>query len=98
MIGNLIGLIVVGLVLGVLARLVLPGRQPIGILRTILVGVIGAVVAGLVVSLIDRGDVFELNFLGFVIAAVFSVALLAAGVASGVLLESGERRQLGRRH
>jgi uncharacterized membrane protein YeaQ/YmgE (transglycosylase-associated protein family) len=38
--------ILIGLVVGVLARLLLPGRDPVGIIGTILVGIVGAVVGG----------------------------------------------------
>jgi uncharacterized membrane protein YeaQ/YmgE (transglycosylase-associated protein family) len=38
--------ILVGLVVGVLARLLMPGPDPIGILGTIIIGVIGAIVGG----------------------------------------------------
>jgi uncharacterized membrane protein YeaQ/YmgE (transglycosylase-associated protein family) len=38
--------ILVGLVVGVLARLLMPGPDPIGILGTIVIGVIGAIVGG----------------------------------------------------
>jgi uncharacterized membrane protein YeaQ/YmgE (transglycosylase-associated protein family) len=38
--------ILVGLVVGVLARLIMPGPDPIGILGTIVIGVIGAIVGG----------------------------------------------------
>jgi uncharacterized membrane protein YeaQ/YmgE (transglycosylase-associated protein family) len=38
--------ILVGLVVGFLARLLLPGRDPIGILGTILLGIAGAVIGG----------------------------------------------------
>ena len=41
---ELITYIVVGLVIGVVARLLMPGRDPIGIVGTILVGIVGAVV------------------------------------------------------
>jgi uncharacterized membrane protein YeaQ/YmgE (transglycosylase-associated protein family) len=40
--------ILVGLVVGFLARLLLPGRDPIGILGTILLGIAGAVIGGFV--------------------------------------------------
>ncbi|MDQ4026989.1 MAG: GlsB/YeaQ/YmgE family stress response membrane protein [Actinomycetota bacterium] len=38
--------ILIGLVVGVLARLLLPGRDPVGLIGTILVGIVGAVVGG----------------------------------------------------
>lgn len=44
--GELLVFILVGLVVGVLARALLPGRDPIGILGTILVGIVGAIVGG----------------------------------------------------
>lgn len=44
--GSLLVFIIVGLIIGVLARALLPGRDPIGILGTIAVGMIGAVAGG----------------------------------------------------
>jgi len=38
--------IVVGLVVGGLARLLMPGRDPIGIIGTLVVGIVGAIVGG----------------------------------------------------
>ena len=93
----MIGFIVFGLVVGLLARLVLPGRQPIGILKTLLVGVIGSVIGGIVANLIGSGDIFELNFFGAVVAILAAVGLLVAGQKAG-LLEGDERDQLQRRH
>ena len=49
MIGLIIGLIVMGLILGALARLALPGRDPMTILQTIGIGVAGSLLAGLLV-------------------------------------------------
>jgi uncharacterized membrane protein YeaQ/YmgE (transglycosylase-associated protein family) len=49
-----IGALVTGIIIGALARLVIPGRQPIGILRTILAGFVGAVIGGLIVYAVDK--------------------------------------------
>ena len=49
---QILGLIVIGIVIGVLARLVLPGRQPIGVGLTVLLGIGGALVGGIVASAI----------------------------------------------
>jgi uncharacterized membrane protein YeaQ/YmgE (transglycosylase-associated protein family) len=46
---SLLGAIVVGLVIGGLGRLAVPGRQPIGCLLTMLIGIVGAV-AGLAIA------------------------------------------------
>ena len=94
---GIIGFIVFGLIVGLLARLVLPGRQPIGILKTLLVGVIGSVIGGIIANLIGSGDIFELNFFGAVVAILAAVGLLIAGQKAG-LLEGDERDQLQRRH
>ena len=64
---QILGLIVIGIVIGVLARLVLPGRQRIGILMTVLLGIAGALVGGIVASAIGEGDIFELNFIGTIV-------------------------------
>ena len=44
MIGTIIGAIVIGLVVGGLARLVMPGKQNIGVVMTVILGAIGAFV------------------------------------------------------
>ena len=40
--------LIVGLVAGALARLIMPGRDPMGIIATILLGIVGSVIGGLV--------------------------------------------------
>jgi len=84
----LIGFIVAGLVIGALARLFKPGRQNLSILMTLVLGLVGSVIGGLVANVLGTGDIFELNFLGFVIAVIAAVLLI--GVAEG-LSGSGTR-------
>lgn len=79
---QILGLIVVGLVIGVLARLLKPGRQRMSLLATLLLGVAGAVIGGLIADWLDVGSITELNFWGFVFAVL--AALLLIGVAEGV--------------
>jgi uncharacterized membrane protein YeaQ/YmgE (transglycosylase-associated protein family) len=43
---EIVWLVVTGLVIGIIARLLLPGRDPIGLLGTLVVGVVGAVIGG----------------------------------------------------
>jgi uncharacterized membrane protein YeaQ/YmgE (transglycosylase-associated protein family) len=45
-IGSIIGYIVVGAIVGVLARFLVPGRDPMGIVLTIVLGIVGAVIGG----------------------------------------------------
>lgn len=44
---SIIGMLIVGLIAGALARLILPGKDPMGIIATILLGVAGSFVGGL---------------------------------------------------
>lgn len=78
----MIGFIVAGLIIGVLARLLKPGRQNLGIIATLLLGVVGSVIGGSIANLIGTGDIMELNFLGFIFAVIASVLLL--GVAESM--------------
>jgi uncharacterized membrane protein YeaQ/YmgE (transglycosylase-associated protein family) len=84
----MIGFLVAGLVIGALARLIKPGKQHLGILATLLLGLVGSVIGGTIANLLGTGDVFELNLLGFVIAVIASVLLI--GVAEGI---SGSRHR-----
>ena len=81
----MIGFLVAGLIIGLLARLILPGRQHIGLLWTLVLGVVGSLIGGTIANALDSGDIWELNFIGFVAAVIASVLLLALaeGAASG---------------
>jgi uncharacterized membrane protein YeaQ/YmgE (transglycosylase-associated protein family) len=79
---QILGLIAVGLVIGALARLLQPGRQRMSILATMLLGVVGAVIGGLIADWLDVGSITELNFWGFVFALL--AAVLLVGIAEGV--------------
>ena len=48
--------LIIGLIAGALARLIMPGKDPMGILATILLGIVGSVIGGLVSSLIWRSE------------------------------------------
>ena len=81
MVIQILGLLFIGLVIGALARLIKPGRQRLSIGMTLVLGVVGALIGGFLASLIGTGDIFELNFLGFVFAVI--AAVLLVGVADG---------------
>lgn len=93
---DLIGFIIFGLIVGFVARLILPGRQKIGILRTLLLGVVGSVIGGLVASLIGTGDLFELNIIGALVAFISAAALLGIAERGGMLSSGGDRDRLAR--
>ena len=77
----MIGFIVAGLIIGALARLIKPGRQNLSLLMTLLLGLAGSVIGGIVANLLGTGGIFELNVIGFIVAVVAAVLLI--GVAEG---------------
>ena len=52
----MIGFLVAGLIIGALARLIKPGKQNLGILATLRLGVVGSVIGGLIASFLGTGE------------------------------------------
>jgi uncharacterized membrane protein YeaQ/YmgE (transglycosylase-associated protein family) len=77
----IIGFLVFGLVVGALARLIKPGKQRLSLLMTLLLGVVGSLIGGVVANLLGTGGFFELNILGSIVAIVAAVLLI--GVFEG---------------
>ncbi|WP_322762720.1 GlsB/YeaQ/YmgE family stress response membrane protein [Frankia sp. Cr2] len=71
---GLFSAVVTGIVIGTLARMVVPGRQAIGCLMTILVGLVGAAIGLIVASGIDAGWVLTL-VLQVAVAAVLVIVV-----------------------
>ncbi|MEU6249438.1 GlsB/YeaQ/YmgE family stress response membrane protein [Glycomyces sp. NPDC047010] len=84
----MIGFIVAGLVIGALARLIKPGKQSLGIIATLVLGIVGSVIGGTVANLLGTGDIWELNILGFIVAVIASVLLI--GVAEAITSGRGK--------
>ena len=78
----MIGFLVAGLVIGALARLIVPGKQHLGILATLALGLIGSLIGGLIAQFFGTGSIWELNVIGFVLAVVAAVLLI--GVAESI--------------
>jgi uncharacterized membrane protein YeaQ/YmgE (transglycosylase-associated protein family) len=87
---QILGLIIIGIVIGILARLVLPGRQRIGVGLTILLGIGGALIGGIIASAIGTGDIWELNIIGTIVGVIAAAGLIAGAESMG--LGPGNRR------
>jgi uncharacterized membrane protein YeaQ/YmgE (transglycosylase-associated protein family) len=72
---GILGWIVFGLVVGIVAKLLMPGRDPGGFVITIILGVVGALLGGFVGRAL--GGHREGDPVGFVMAVVGAVILLA---------------------
>ena len=68
---ELVWLVLTGLIIGALGRLILPGRQEIGVLTTALIGIAASLLGGVL------GDVFDA---GWIVRFLVAVALAAIGV------------------
>ena len=69
--------IVVGLIAGVLAKLIMPGDDPGGIIVTIIIGIVGAFVGGFVVNLFGGAGVSGFNIWSILVATLGAIILLA---------------------
>jgi uncharacterized membrane protein YeaQ/YmgE (transglycosylase-associated protein family) len=78
MIGTIIGAIVVGLIVGVLARLVMPGKQSIGVIMTVLLGAVGSFLGTWVsykLGYSNQNGGFKV--IPFLVGVIFAVILIA---------------------
>ncbi|CAM5661082.1 MULTISPECIES: GlsB/YeaQ/YmgE family stress response membrane protein [Streptomyces] len=77
-ISGIISAIVIGIVIGVLGRLVVPGRQHIGVLWTILVGIVAALIGSAIAAGLDVNDTNGVDWIEWLI----QIGLAAVGVAA----------------
>lgn len=68
--------IILGLIAGALAKFIMPGKDPGGIIVTILIGIAGAVVGGFLGSFIGLGKIESFDIGGLFIAVAGSIILL----------------------
>ncbi len=82
--------IMIGLVAGLLGRLLVPGPQPMGWLLTIMLGLVGSVVGGIVSSLVFGTDPMQPGFhaAGLVMSTIGAVIVL-------VLYSALQKRRIG---
>lgn len=68
--------IIMGLIVGVLAKFIMPGKDPGGIIITILIGIAGAFLGGFIGSFLGLGSVTGFNVTSFLLAIGGAIILL----------------------
>jgi uncharacterized membrane protein YeaQ/YmgE (transglycosylase-associated protein family) len=79
MLGAIIAWIFIGLVVGGLGRLIVPGRNPIGLVLTILVGIVGSVAGGAATRAMAGPGHGGISFIVSLVFAAVLVALISGG-------------------
>jgi len=90
MIGTIISAVVVGLIVGALARLVMPGKQNIGVIMTIVLGVLGSLIGSWVTYQVGYS-----NSNGGWAVIPFLVGVLVAAILIGIYVAVTGRRGTG---
>jgi uncharacterized membrane protein YeaQ/YmgE (transglycosylase-associated protein family) len=89
---GILGWIVLGLIAGAIAKAIMPGDDPGGIFVTMLIGIVGAILGGLIASALDIGELGEFFDIGTWVIAILG-ALLLLGIYR---LVAGNRAGTGR--
>ena len=77
MIGSILALLIMGLLVGIVAKMLVPGRDPGGIVVTAIIGVAGAILGGFLASeVLNRSGVLGFNLYTFVVGLIGAVILL----------------------
>jgi uncharacterized membrane protein YeaQ/YmgE (transglycosylase-associated protein family) len=88
-IGFLISMLIIGIIAGYLARLLVPGRDPMGFIQTVLLGVVGSFIGGFLGYVLFDKDVAEgglqaSGILGSIIGAVIALLIYNAATRRGI--------------
>jgi uncharacterized membrane protein YeaQ/YmgE (transglycosylase-associated protein family) len=73
---SILAFILFGLVVGLVARALMPGRQSMGLVATTLLGIVGSFIGGFIGSLIGGGRVFELHTAGIIGSVLGALAVM----------------------
>jgi uncharacterized membrane protein YeaQ/YmgE (transglycosylase-associated protein family) len=86
---SIIGLIIAGIIVGLLGRLVLPGRQPIGFLVTALVGIVGVLIGWWIAGALGVQATSGVDWIRWIISIVVSAILVA--IVAGAMGRNSRR-------
>lgn len=75
---GIISWIIFGLIAGLIAKFLMPGRDPGGFIITIILGIAGALVGGFIATRLGYGGVEGFNIGSFFVAVIGSIILLIA--------------------
>ena len=73
---GLLSWVVFGLIAGAIAKFLTPGRDPGGCIITIIIGIVGAVLGGMIATWLGYGGISGFDFRSFVIAVLGAILLL----------------------
>lgn len=68
--------VIFGLVAGIVAKWIMPGKDPGGIILTIIIGIAGALIGGYLSTLFGLGDISGFDLRSFIIAVLGALILL----------------------
>jgi uncharacterized membrane protein YeaQ/YmgE (transglycosylase-associated protein family) len=71
-----IWMLIIGLIAGALARLIMPGRDPMGIIATIVLGIVGSLLGGLVGMALWRNDANGFEPAGILLSVLGAILVL----------------------
>jgi uncharacterized membrane protein YeaQ/YmgE (transglycosylase-associated protein family) len=89
MVGTIIGLIIAGIIIGALARLFMPGRQAIGMIATIVVGIIGTLVGYWIAAALGVEKTNGIDWIRWIISIIVAVVLVA--ITAGIMGRNNRR-------
>lgn len=76
MVGTIIGAVVVGAIIGALGRLILPGKQNISLVVTILIGIVANVVVTLIVRQVGYSNNSGIAWIPLILGAIVAALLI----------------------
>lgn len=80
-VGTIIGAIIIGAIIGPLARLLLPGRQDIGIMATVLLGAAGALVGGAIYTFFGGGETSGIDWIRLLVQVASAAVVILVWIS-----------------